>query len=76
MSDPNDLRRQVHAQNNAWLLQLAGFFGGAILGFLFGVFVIMGMLMPGYGTGLLLAFVATIVGAWIGSRLAQDYSLR
>jgi uncharacterized membrane protein YeaQ/YmgE (transglycosylase-associated protein family) len=71
--DPNDLRRQVHAQNNAWLIQLAGFFLGALVGVVIGAYVLIPMFG---GTGLLLTVVAGFVGAWIGHRLALDAVMR
>ena len=57
--DPRrELRRQVNQQNNAWLIQVAAFFVGGIVGLLFGVYVIMGIVMPGDGWGLLWTMVA------------------
>lgn len=64
-----DQLRQVDRQNATWFLQLVGFFGGAVLGVLFGIYVVMGVLMPGSGTGLLLTVVTGFIGAYVGQRL-------
>jgi uncharacterized membrane protein YeaQ/YmgE (transglycosylase-associated protein family) len=51
----------------------AGFFIGAIVGVVTGIYVLVPMFG---GTGLLLTVVSGFVGAWIGHRLALDAVMR